>query len=43
MRLVIKNKEEGNELWAGGNYRPAAARYHKAMGHCGECQSSILS
>lgn len=34
MRLVVKNKEEGNELFKGGNYRPAAARYHKALTHC---------
>lgn len=34
MRLVVKNKEEGNELFKGTNYRPAAARYHKALSHC---------
>jgi len=34
MRLVVKNKEEGNELFHGKNFRPAAARYHKALGHC---------
>jgi heat shock protein 4 len=33
MRLVVKNKDEGNELFKGGNYRPAAARYHKALTH----------
>eukprot|EP00595_Chromulina_sp_UTEXLB2642_P000026 CAMPEP_0196761786 /NCGR_PEP_ID=MMETSP1095-20130614/1083_1 /TAXON_ID=96789 ORGANISM="Chromulina nebulosa, Strain UTEXLB2642" /NCGR_SAMPLE_ID=MMETSP1095 /ASSEMBLY_ACC=CAM_ASM_000446 /LENGTH=249 /DNA_ID=CAMNT_0042111741 /DNA_START=1407 /DNA_END=2153 /DNA_ORIENTATION=+ len=33
MRLVVKNKEEGTELFKGGNYRPAAARYHKALSH----------
>lgn len=33
MRLVVKNKEEGNELFKGGNLRPAAARYHKALTH----------
>jgi tetratricopeptide (TPR) repeat protein len=33
MRLVIKNKDEGTELFKGGNYRPAAARYHKALTH----------
>lgn len=33
MRLVVKNKEEGNELFKGGNFRPAAARYHKALTH----------
>merc|ERR1711871_1291617 len=34
MRLVLKNKEEGTELFKGGNYRPAAARYHKSLTHC---------
>jgi len=34
MRLVVKNKEEGNELFRGKNTRPAAARYHKALTHC---------
>lgn len=34
MRLVNKNKEEGNELFAGGNFRMAMARYHKALTHC---------
>jgi heat shock 70kDa protein 4 len=33
LRLVNKNKEEGNELFAGGNYRMAMARYHKAVTH----------
>lgn len=33
MRLVMKNKEEGNDLFKGGNFRPAAARYHKALTH----------
>lgn len=33
MRLVVKNKDEGNELFKGGNYRMAAARYHKALTH----------
>ena len=33
MRLVVKNKEEGNELFKGNNFRPAAARYHKALTH----------
>jgi len=33
MRMVVKNKEEGTELFKGGNYRPAAARYHKALTH----------
>lgn len=35
MRLVVKNKEEGTELFKGGNFRPAAARYHKALTHSG--------
>ena len=35
MRLVVKNKEEGTELFKGGNFRPAAARYHKALSHAG--------
>ncbi len=34
MRLVVKNKEEGTELFKGGNIRPAAARYQKALTHC---------
>eukprot|EP00965_Chrysotila_dentata_P008555 278377-Pleurochrysis_carterae.AAC.1 len=33
MRLVLKNKEEGTELFQGGNFRPAAARYNKALTH----------
>lgn len=33
MRLVVKNKDEGTELFKGGNYRPAAARYHKSLTH----------
>lgn len=33
MRMVVKNKEEGTELFKGGNYRPAAARYQKALTH----------
>lgn len=33
MRLVVKNKDEGNELFKGGNIRPAAARYHKSLTH----------
>ncbi len=33
LRLVNKNKEEGNELFAAGNYRMALARYHKAVTH----------
>lgn len=33
MRMVQKNKEEGTELFKGGNFRPAAARYHKALTH----------
>ena len=30
---VLKNKEEGTELFKGQNYRPAAARYNKALTH----------
>lgn len=41
MRLVVKNKEEGTELFKGGNYRPAAARYHKALSHSGTYSSSL--
>lgn len=33
MRLVVKNKEEGNELFRGGNYQHAAMRYVKALSH----------
>lgn len=33
MRLVLKNKEEGTELFQGQNWRPAAARYNKALTH----------
>jgi len=33
MRMVLKNKDEGTELFKGGNFRPAAARYHKALTH----------
>jgi tetratricopeptide (TPR) repeat protein len=33
MRMVVKNKEEGTELFQAGNYRMAAARYHKALTH----------
>jgi len=33
LRLVTKNKEEGTELFQGGNFRPAAARYNKALTH----------
>jgi hypothetical protein len=36
MRLVVKNKEEGTELFKGGNIRPAAARYQKALSHAGD-------
>ena len=32
LRLVKKNKEEGNELFKGKNFKPAAARYAKALG-----------
>lgn len=34
MRLVMKNKEEGTEIFKGGVWRTAAARYHKALTHC---------
>jgi len=34
MRLVVKNKEEGNELFKGGIWKNACARYHKALSHC---------
>ena len=34
MRLVVKNKEEGTELFKDKNFRPAAARYQKALTHC---------
>ena len=30
---VLKNKEEGTELFKGSNFRPAAARYNKALTH----------
>jgi len=33
LRMVLKNKEEGTELFKGQNYRPAAARYNKALTH----------
>eukprot|EP00316_Scyphosphaera_apsteinii_P011396 CAMPEP_0119338792 /NCGR_PEP_ID=MMETSP1333-20130426/96914_1 /TAXON_ID=418940 /ORGANISM="Scyphosphaera apsteinii, Strain RCC1455" /LENGTH=707 /DNA_ID=CAMNT_0007350183 /DNA_START=170 /DNA_END=2293 /DNA_ORIENTATION=- len=33
LRLVLKNKEEGTELFQGGNFRPAAARYEHALRH----------
>ena len=31
LRLVVKNKDEGTELFQGQNYRPAAARYNKVI------------
>lgn len=34
MRLLVKNKEEGTELFKGKAFRPAAARYQKALTHC---------
>ena len=34
MEIVMKNKAEANELFSGGNYRHAAARYAKALTHC---------
>ncbi|GMF17560.1 unnamed protein product [Phytophthora fragariaefolia] len=33
MRMVVKNKEEGNELFRDGNHKHAAARYVKALTH----------
>ncbi|RLN72219.1 hypothetical protein BBJ28_00000537 [Nothophytophthora sp. Chile5] len=33
MRMVVKNKEEGNELFRDGNFKHAAARYVKALSH----------
>jgi len=33
MRMVMKNKEEGTELFKGGNWRMAGARYQKALQH----------
>ncbi|TMW56245.1 hypothetical protein Poli38472_008893 [Pythium oligandrum] len=33
MRLVAKNKEEGNELFRDGNFQHAAMRYVKALTH----------
>ena len=33
MRLVQNNKTEGTELLQGGNFRPACARYNKALTH----------
>lgn len=36
MEIVLKNKNEANELFADGNYRHAAARYVKALTHCGK-------
>ena len=34
MEIVMKNKQEANELFAGKNYKHAAARYVKALSHC---------
>jgi len=34
MEMVLKNKNEANELFSDGNYRHAAARYAKALTHC---------
>mmetsp|Transcript_28544 Transcript_28544/g.60504 ORF Transcript_28544/g.60504 Transcript_28544/m.60504 type:complete len:748 (+) Transcript_28544:113-2356(+) len=34
MEIVMKNKNEANELFSGKNYRHAAARYAKALTHC---------
>ncbi|CAM9341115.1 unnamed protein product [Chrysoparadoxa australica] len=36
LRLVMKNKEEGTELFKDGNFRMAGARYAKALTHCGK-------
>lgn len=36
LRLVVKNKDEGNELFKGGNYQHAVTRYTKALGHTGK-------
>jgi tetratricopeptide (TPR) repeat protein len=33
MKILLKNKDEGTELFKGGNFRPAAARYQKALSH----------
>ena len=41
LRMVVKNKDEGTELFKGGNFRPAAARYHKALTHCGKVLPSV--
>ncbi|EDQ84623.1 uncharacterized protein MONBRDRAFT_39191 [Monosiga brevicollis MX1] len=34
MRLVLRNKDEAAELYKGGNYAHAMARYQKALLHC---------
>ncbi len=34
MEIVMKNKNEANELFSDGNHRHAAARYAKALTHC---------
>merc|ERR1712070_614346 len=33
MKMVMKNKDEGTELFKGGNWEPAAIRYTKALNH----------
>jgi len=33
MKMVMKNKDEGTELFKGGNLEPAAIRYTKALNH----------
>eukprot|EP01039_Chlorochromonas_danica_P006163 gene6163-6791_t len=33
LRLIQKNKEEGNELFKDGNYKLAVIRYQKSIGH----------
>ncbi len=34
MRLVMKNKDEATEIFKGGVYKTACARYSKALTHC---------
>ncbi len=36
MRMVIKNKEEGTELFLGGYYHSAATKFNKSLIHCGQ-------
>eukprot|EP00937_MAST-01D_sp_MAST-1D-sp2_P000172 g172.t1 len=37
VRMAQSNKAEGTELFKGGNYRHAAARYNKALTHLAKC------